>query len=64
VKPSPHHDLTAENPKSEAKKFFSISTRRLAESAEGLNSSVAQSADELQHCKGLQNKWRKQDLKG
>jgi len=29
------------------KRFFSISTRRLAESAEGLNSSLAQSPGEL-----------------
>ena len=44
-----HHIMTSLqktlNPKQ--KNFFSISTRRLAESAEGLNSSVAQSAGEL-----------------
>jgi len=36
------------------KKFFSISTTRLAESVEGLNSSLAQLVGELQRCKTLQ----------
>jgi len=37
-----------ENPKPKTKKsFFSISTRRLAESVEGLNSSLSQSPGEL-----------------
>ena len=48
----PRHALIVtsppENPKTKAKKnFFSISTRRLAESEEGLNSSLAQSSGEL-----------------
>ena len=39
-------------PPTENKKFlFSISTTRLAESVEGLNSSLAQSPGELQNCK-------------
>jgi len=33
------------------KNFFSISTSRLAESVDGLNSVLAQSAGELQRCK-------------
>jgi len=31
--------------------FFSILTRRLAESVDGLNSSLAESVSELWHCK-------------
>jgi len=51
-----------ENPKPKTKNvFFSISTRRLAESAEGLNSSLAQSPGELQDCKSLEKKWRMRD---
>jgi len=41
--------------------FFSIWTTRLAESVEGLNSSLAQSPGELQDCKALQEKWRTRD---
>jgi len=36
-----------ENPKPKTKKFFSISTRSLTESVDGLNSFLAQSAGEL-----------------
>ena len=36
---------------------------RLPTSLDGFNSSLAQSADELWSCKGLQEKWRTQDLK-
>ena len=46
------------------KVFFSISTTRLAESVEGLNSSLAQSPGELQDCKALQETWFSWDLKG
>jgi len=43
--------------------FFSISSRRLAESEDGLDSSLAQSGGELQHCKlapkfGGRGTWR------
>jgi len=40
-------DDSTDNPKPKTKILFSVSTRRLAESAEGLNSSLAQSAGEL-----------------
>ena len=46
------------------KLFFSILATRLAESAEGLNSSLAQSPGEVKDCKILQEKWRTRDLKG
>jgi len=36
---------------------FSMQTRRLAASLEGLNSSLAQLAGELQSCKVMVNKW-------
>jgi len=42
-----------ENPKTKRKKF-SISTKRLAESTDGLNSSPAQSAGKIWRCKALQ----------
>jgi len=41
-----------ENPHRKQKTFFSISTRRLAESVEGLNSSLALAAGELWPKKG------------
>jgi len=42
------HDVTSRNAPTENKKrFFSILTTRLAESVDGLNSSVAQSPGEL-----------------
>ena len=53
-----------EPPTEYEKKNFSIWTRRLAESVEGLNSSPAQSPGKLQDCKALQKKWLAQDLKG
>jgi len=55
---------SAENHTPKTKTFFSISTRRLAESVDGLNSSLAQSTGELWRCKALQKKWRTRDLKG
>jgi len=53
-----------ENPHRKRKKFFFVSTRRLSEYVEGLNSSLAQSPGELQDCKVLQKKWLARDLKG
>jgi len=50
------------NPK--RKKFLFICNSRLAESVEGLNSSLAQSPGELKDCKALQDLWRTRDLKG
>jgi len=44
--------------------FFSISSRRLAESEDGLDSSLAQSGGELQRCKLAPNFWRARDLRG
>jgi len=44
--------------------FFSISSRRLAESEDGLDSSLAQSGGELQRCKLAPKFWRAPDLKG
>ena len=46
------------------KLFFFILTTRLAESAEGLKNSLAQSPGGLQDCKTLQEKWRTRDWKG
>ena len=46
------------------KSFFSISSRRLAESEDGLDSSLAQSGGELQRCKLAPNFWRARDLRG
>ena len=58
-----HCDVTSRKPPPKAKKFFfSISTRRLAESVEGSNSSLAQSPGELEDCKGLQKKSPARDL--
>jgi len=53
-----------ENLPPKPKIVFFILTKRLAESVEGLNSSLAQSPDELSDCKVLQEKWRTRDLKG
>jgi len=58
----PHCDATSRKPTSKANNFFSITTRRLAESVEGLNSSLALAAGKLQDCKALQKKWRTRDL--
>jgi len=44
-------------------RFFSISSRRLAESEDGLDSSLAQSGGELQRCKLAPQIWRARDLK-
>ena len=44
--------------------FVSISSRRLAESEDGLDSSLAQSGGELQRCKLAPKFWRTRDLKG
>ena len=50
-----------ENLQPKTKKIFSILTTRLAESVEGLNSSLAQSPGELYDCKALQEKWGTRD---
>ena len=42
--------------------FLSISSRRLAESEDGLDSSLAQSGGELQRCKLAPKFWRGRDL--
>jgi len=44
--------------------FFSISSRRRAESEGGLDSSLAQSGGEFQRCKHAPKFWRARDLKG
>jgi len=49
---------TQRTPNTKLKFCFSISTRRLAESVDGLNSSLGQLAGELWRCKTLQKKWR------
>jgi len=60
----PHLWYVPENPKPKTKKCFSIPTRRLAESEDGLNSFLAQSAGELQRCKPSPKFWCPWDLKG
>jgi len=52
------HPQRTLNPK--RKSFLSILSRRFAESGDGLNSSLAQSAGELWRCKALQ----KSDARG
>jgi len=47
AKNTPTCGVPPENPPPKTTIFFSISTTRLAESAEGLNSSLAQSPGEL-----------------
>ena len=50
------YDVTSRNPPTENEKcFFSILTTRLAESTDGLDSSVAQPPGELWDCKALQD---------
>jgi len=44
--------------------FFSISSKRLAESEDGLDSSLTQSGGELQRCKLAPKFWLAQDFKG
>ena len=48
----PHCDVTSRKPPPKTKNFFFMSTRRLAESAEGLNSSLALAAGDLWPKKG------------
>jgi len=43
----PTYDVTDEKTNSKPQKIFSLQTQRLAESFEGLNSSLAQSVEEL-----------------
>jgi len=58
VKTFPHYDLTPRKPQTQNEKmFFSISIRRLAESVEGYNTSLAQAAGELWRWKDLQKRW-------
>ena len=53
------------NPKPKRKiVFFSISSKRLAESEDGLDSSLTQSGGELQRCKPAPKFWLAQDFKG
>ena len=53
----PHCDVTSRKRQSENKKrFFFDSTRRLAASVEGLNSSLAQLPGELWSCKNLKSR--------
>jgi len=51
-------------PNRKRKPFFSISSRKLAESEDGLDSSLAQSGGELQRCKLAPKFWRARDSKG
>jgi len=51
-------------PNQKRKPFFSISSRRLAESEVGLDSSLAQSGGKLQRCKLVPKFWRTPDVKG
>jgi len=56
-KTCPHCDVTSRKPQIQSEQmFFSISTRRLAESVEGLNSSLARLSGELWDCKSLQKR--------
>jgi len=57
-------DVTTRKPPLKAKIFFSILTTRLAESVDGLNSSLAQWPGELKDCKAMKEKWRTRDLEG
>jgi len=52
-KTCPHCGITFRKPKIEKEKKFLTSSLRLAESVEGLNSSLAQSAGDLWFCKVL-----------
>ena len=61
--PSLWHHLQKTPPKTK-RVFFSISSRRLAESVDGLDSSLAQLGGKLQHCKLAPKFWRARDLKG
>jgi len=51
-------------PNRKQKLFFSISSRRPAESEDGLNSSLVQSGGELYRCKLAPKFWRTRDIKG
>jgi len=51
-KTCPDCDITSRNPHRKQNMFFSMSTRRLAESVEGLNSSLALAAGDLWPKKG------------
>jgi len=53
-----------ENVKPKTKTFFSMSTRRLAETLEGLNSSLALAAGDLWPKKGKPIFWLARSLKG
>ena len=64
AKNTPLMTFPPENPYRKRKIFFSILTTGLAESVEGLNSSLAQSPGELYDCKALHETWFSQDLKG
>jgi len=63
----PHYDFTHKNPNPRLKNFFQIQTRRLPESADYLNSSLAQPVGELWNCKVAEHfakKWHTRDLRG
>ena len=49
-----HCDVTHRTPNPKRKRFFSVCYRRLVESVEGLNNSLAQSAGEFWSCRMLQ----------
>jgi len=59
-------DDTPRNPQIQNENFFLICGLRLAESVEGLNSSLAQSPGELLSCQLFKNckNWLTRDLKG
>jgi len=59
-KTCPHCDVTYRNPPTKkTKNVFFISSRRLVESVDGLDSSLAQSAGELWSCKNLKSRVEK-----
>jgi len=55
---------TQRTPNQKQKNFFSMSTRRLAESVKGLNSCLALAAGDLWSKKGESIYWLTQSLKG
>jgi len=59
AKTSPQYDATPRKPQTQNDKNLFRWTRRLAESVECLNSSLAQSAGEVWCCKTSQKNWCK-----
>jgi len=62
-KTCPLCDVTKRKPHTQNKYFF-IETRSDAESIDGLNSALAQSAGQLQRCKPSPKFWQVRDFKG